>query len=289
MELRNAFLFFSVFAIALSIGCRVTTGSQEVNDGDMTVDEPSTPKPHTIHVDSNDVSQPITEIDWRLPPSDEEETEEYISEVHFNAACDWDPVEIVVVAGHTEPALCEHIIGIAVYDDHGDTYDIAWPFDWSNDTAFDISMNCMHGPHDDFCWATGHHDIFDSWDNTEPTAFIMGCVNNTCADTMPNCEPIICHSIVAVSVVNLEGAWVSTWGSVPDGETLVFTQDARMFEDAMMHTKNGFIDGAHVSFDKGDYHFEGDLSSDRATIMGSVTDLILGSPAGSWLMVRATP
>lgn len=261
--------------------------SQEVSDGDMVVG-PAPRRPTEPPIQKKITLQP-DHLEWEQPSEQpEEDVPEHTTSVHLNAACDLDPPSTVVVAGRAEPALCEHIIAIAYFEDHGDLYDIGRWFTWSNDASTDIAINCI-GLGNDFCWATGIHDLFDTDDLEEPEAFVMACTENECTEAMPGCQPIVCSSIQVLSIVNLEGTWTSSWASVPDGEVLTFMQDGRTIQDASAHTKFGWVQGAHVSFDKGDYRFEGDLSSDRTTIEGAVTDLITNSPAGNWTMVRTIP
>lgn len=289
MERSISFLFFSALITLFSIGCRAPQVDQGANDDGMTVTP--LPKPSPTQTEQPNTRHPFSP---RLPilPTEtrrDEEPQEFTTIVYLNAACDMNPSTMAVVAGRTEPALCEHIIGIPIFEYDGEMFELAREFDWSSEAAGDISISCKSGPHDDFCWAVGHHDLFDMWDGMEPSSFIMACTNNTCTDEMPYCQPIVCSSVMVYSVVNLEGTWTLAWSSVPGGETVTLTQEGRLFGDAATHVKNGFVDGAHVSFDQGDYHFEGDLTSDRTHMNGEMWDLIMGSPAGSWSMTRAAP
>ncbi|MEO5928154.1 MAG: hypothetical protein ABIO72_05520 [Patescibacteria group bacterium] len=288
MESRIVFLFFSALISIFAIGCRVQQTGQAIDDGDMTITP--TPRPMPEQPDTS-ITFPRDILQEPIPlpePTTDDGPPEFISYVYLNAACDMNPESMDVVAGRTAPAPCEHIIALGVVDDHGDTYDVGCEFDWSSAAAADISISCKNSPHDDFCWAVGHHDVFDSWNGNEPSSFVMACVNNVCANEPPDCQPIVCNSVVVHSIVNLEGTWANSWASAPENETLTFIQDGRLFKDPVAHAQNGTVYGTHVTFNYGDYLFEGDLL-DRNTITGNVTELMTDTSAGSWTMTRVMP
>jgi hypothetical protein len=214
-------------------------------------------------------------------PEQTDAVEEYATDVSLNAGCTIDPATMEFAAKRQEPMLCEHTIAIAARDVDGDYCEVVVPFVWTSSSPL-IEIHCLNGTDDNFCWPSSAVDIFDSPDGEEPCGTVTTCAQNTCPADATDCMPEICTSVDVCAIVNIEGAWRFSWQTLPPDTVFFFTQTGRMFEDEWSDLDVGRIEGNHISFEWGDYLFEGTISPDRKTISGTATDQIVMSHSGPW-------
>ncbi len=201
-------------------------------------------------------------------------------------ACDSDPAAVVLPRGHEEPRCHERVALTLGMDLDGDSFDVAGQVLWGAEDPSWIGIR-SYGAGDDLVAVAGSSDLFDGDGETEPTTGLWACVVNDCpGDAGPDCQPIVCETVAATGVVNLEGGWrfsgatfsspYATRTIAQDGRRTLFLED-----DA-----EGEIQGARLTWEKDGYLYAGTVASDRATVSGTVYHELTLSPIGLWTASR---
>ncbi len=233
-------------------------------------------------------SSPVT-LPTGTVPDPAPEMKGYATDVLLNAGCEMNPLSMAVAKGHTMPALCEHIVGIAAQNQDGDFNQIGAKFNWGVTDPTVVDVPCRNMPNTGFCFGVGKQDIFDVGGSTEPSTDVIACALNTCPDPRPSdCSDMVCNVVTVASVINLEGAWFMAGPdlNLNPGTVVHLTQDGRSFVDPQVGVKQGNITGTAVSFKIDDVLYTGEISWDRDFISGEVVDQLSSTSLGSWSAER---
>lgn len=229
-------------------------------------------------------------------PSDEKKGDEpdpcsdfvpaaYATQIQVTAACSQYITELSVAKGHATETKCEHLIPVAKYVAGNCSAVVAVPTFWLLSDPDNVGLSVLLGQTDGSTILLGKRDIFDLAEGFEPESWVVACTHNQCPQSgSQDCEDTICDAIKAVSVVNLEGAWVLESPLMEDNLSL--QQDGRRFEDGNIGLDRGRIQGASVSFEIDDYLYSGTIKSNRQHMSGSVEDLMAGNYMGEWSAKR---
>jgi len=290
-HLMVAYFFMVLFFPLCASGCRPEGGSPSPTRHDR-VDTPQ--KEDAAFKDQS--VQHLTQRPWNEnhlsghapPPAGE--AQPYVNGVYAYAGCVSDGTQVTVAAHHENPGECERVVLTSYYAHGGEMEEWAVPFVWGTTDPNALSITCLNGPNDNFCWPVGLQDIFDTEDELVPHADIIACALNTCPNPQPvDCFNTICNGFSINVAVNVEGAWLLKDELREENLTVTFTQDGQAFEDQAIHLRHGIVEGAAVSFEMGDYGYSGTITADRLSMNGVIMDLLGGNPAGTWSAARLAP
>ncbi|MBU0540147.1 hypothetical protein KKF59_01635 [Patescibacteria group bacterium] len=211
----------------------------------------------------------------------------YATQIQVTAACSQNIAELSVAKGHATETECEHLIPTAKYVAGNCSAMVAVPTFWLLSDPDNVGLSIPLGQTDGSALLLGKKDIFDLTGDFEPESWIVACAHNQCPQSgSQDCEEKICDAVKAVSVVNLEGAWVLESPLMEDNLNLSLQQDGRRFRDGDIGLDRGRIQGASVSFEIDDYLYSGIIKSNRQYMGGSVEDLMVGNYMGEWSAER---
>lgn len=212
---------------------------------------------------------------------------EYVTSLIVYAACEEDGTEVPFAANRIGMgADCERIVFTPAHNDDGDFYEVWGYFNWTTDNPA-ITIDCLNGEHDNFCWPVSTQDLFSQDPMTEPTALVTACAVNDCPLPRPDdCLDELCVSFTVESVVNIEGTWQLFGDTFNDDDYLCPIQDGRHFEDAYQNILRGKVNSNVVEFDIDDYHYSGTFLNGANRLSGTIIETMTLSPVGTWYAER---
>lgn len=234
------------------------------------------PTPSSVHASSTMLPKHGTDS--------EENDKEYTTDLVMSTSCpdDFDPLA-VSVAGDDD---CHALYATPAMQDDGDFYEVSAFVQWISWDPDRVQVTCTGSPKCRSVFVQTSEDLFDVGGDKEPTTIVSACVTNDCTASSESCPPVVCTSVVVAAVISLQGDWILSGITLDPATTLTLMQTGRRLVDSS-HTLEGSIDASNVSFELGDYAYQGQILPDRSHLQGTVIDLINDIPIGTWSAVRA--
>lgn len=276
-----------VSSAAFSSGCRPTEATRTIIPHDAGAEEGGR-SDYANEGLNNQLNAPVktAELDGgtSVPPSPG--NPEYVTDILIYAGCDPDLPEVAIAKDHAANG-CERIVLTPAHGTNGDSYEVAASFDWQvEDPAF-VQLECLNGPHDNFCWPHGLEDAFDLDGQSDPTTMVTACVHNDCPLPQPtDCQNTLCVSIAVSVVPNIEGIWSLTSDAFVGLDQMELTQVGRSFGDSWIGVKHGSVAGPNIHFVIDDYLYEGQLLPNRVQMTGTITEMLGLTYVGNWQALR---
>ncbi|MBP9869675.1 hypothetical protein KBC59_03920 [Patescibacteria group bacterium] len=219
------------------------------------------------------------------PQPEESPDSEYATDLYVIAGCNANPEEHLVTDYASMP-VCGNVKIIPWQNDDGDTYEVAAPFSWSLDDPVGFGLEFPLGETNNLIrpFVVGP-PLTES--GQERTTILHACATNDCPTPIPDdCVETLCVDLPLVAVAGIGGTWTFN-SSQHDGTPVLISQDGRAFSSEFgTDVEDGFVQDVFVTFESGDYQFDGTLSSDGFSMSGTITELMGMNPAGSWFAVR---
>ncbi|MBI4138882.1 hypothetical protein HY479_01900 [Candidatus Uhrbacteria bacterium] len=224
-------------------------------------------------------------------PADENEendpdNENFAIEVRFQTGCDDDATEVAAPKAHATHGSCEHLFSSAFTEDGRELPSERVSFIWKLSHPEIVDVGFAHTSSATVGILHGQTDALDGA-GEEPHADITACALNDCpSEAHGACQPTICQTIPAYSIVNIEGFWRLEGATFEEPQSVTFKQNGRFFKNPYDGIKRGVVHGRDVSFEINDNGYYATLSHDRTMLSGTVIDLLAWEPLGSWTAVR---
>jgi hypothetical protein len=289
--LQSVFLFVTCSLFALP-ACReaLPTQTWEYDDAGMGGHEEDSALDEVESPDSFQVPSashlPLDQsLDLEKSQPDETSESEYATDLYVIAGCNANPEEHLV-ASYASMPVCGNVTIIPWRNNDGDTYEVAAPFSWSVDDPVGFNLEFPLGETNNLIrpFVVGP-PLTES--GQERTTILHACATNDCPTPIPDdCVETLCVDLPLVAVARIGGTWIIT-SSQHNGTPVHISQDGRAFSSEIgTDVEDGFVQDVFVTFESGDYQFDGTLSSDGFSMSGTITELMGMSPAGSWFAVR---
>ena len=287
--LQSVFLFVTCSLFALP-ACRddFSTPLWERDEGSGVgghAESPILPEEpqHRFHI--SPISR--TPSDPSLDPVEPEDGEltEYATDLYVIAGCNANPEEHLVTDYASMP-VCGNVTIIPWRNNDGDTYEVAAPFSWSVDDPVGFNLEFPLGETNNLIRpVTTGETLTEAGE--ERTTILHACAYNDCPTPIPDdCVETLCVDLPLVAVAQIGGTWTFN-SSQHDGTPVLISQDGRAFSSEFgTDVEDGFVQDVFVTFESGDYQFDGTLSIDGLSMSGTITELMGLNPAGSWFAVR---